>query len=99
MFILFKILSSNPTATDDDTYLHQSCRSLFGDPVAPNIAFGGYKGGEYSDASALVVSFIIKNHLDDSKNDKAKAWEKQFLEYMRNYSDHDLDVAYRILSN
>ena len=71
------------------------CTSLFGAPVAPSIAFGGYEGKNYSDAKVLVVTIVINNHVDDSKNDKAKAWEKAFLSYMKNYTDEDLEVAFR----
>jgi Niemann-Pick C1 protein len=41
-----------------------------------------------------VVTFVINNHNDDSKNGKAKAWEKEFINYMKNFDDPDLDVAF-----
>lgn len=87
-------MCSDPTATNDATKLHQSCTSLFGGPVAPSLAFGGYAGKRYTEAKNIIVTFVINNHLDDSENDKPKAWEKKFLEYMKNYWDKDLDVAF-----
>ena len=90
---------SNPSATNDTTGTKENvlgfpCTSLFGAPVSPTIVFGGYDGKNYSDASVLVVTFVINNHDDDSKNDRAKAWEKEFISYMKNYSDPDLEVAF-----
>ena len=41
-----------------------------------------------------MVTFVINNHDDDSKNDKAKAWEKEFISYLKNYDDPDLEVAF-----
>ncbi|CAB4020925.1 Niemann-Pick C1 [Paramuricea clavata] len=87
--------ADNPTSTNDSTALGLPCTSLFGGPVSPSIAFGGYEGNNYTDAKVLVVTFVINNHNDDSKNDKAKAWEKEFLNYMKNFKDPDLDVAFR----
>lgn len=87
----------NPTAMNDTTILGLSCLSLFGGPVAPRIAFGGYDGKKYTDARALVVTFVINNHEDDSKNDRAKAWEKAFIDYLKNFNDPDLEVGLVIL--
>ena len=67
---------------------------MFGGPVAPSIAFGGYDGKNYTDASTLVVTFVINNHDDDSKNGRAKAWEKKFIDYMKNFKDEHLEVAF-----
>ena len=94
MDFVFLTKYSSPTSTNDTTKLGLPCTSLFGGPVSPSIAFGGYKGKNYTDASVLVVTIIINNHDDDSKNAKAKAWEKEFISYMKNFDDPDLAVAF-----
>ena len=91
---IFLFESSNPTSTNDTTRLGLPCTSLFGGPVSPSIAFGGYDGKNYADASTLVVTFVINNHDDDSKNARAKAWEKRFIDYLKNFEDDHLEVAF-----
>ena len=93
MFVYFFIKYSNPSTTND-TGLGIPCTSLFGAPVSPSIVLGGYEGNNYTDASTLVVTFVINNHDDESKNEKAKAWEKEFISYLKNFRDDDLEVAF-----
>lgn len=37
----------------------------------------------YQNATALIVSFTVNNHLDDTQNQMAKIWEKAFLDYVK----------------
>ena len=92
--VIFLTPFSNPTAINDTTVLGLPCTSLFGGPVSPSIALGGYEGKNYTDAKNLIVTFVIRNHLDVSENKKAMAWEKKFIEYLKNYDDEDLQVAF-----
>lgn len=78
----------------NDVKLGIPCISSFGGPVAPNIVLGGYHGNKYSNASVIVVTIVINNHEDEAHNRKAMAWEKEFLKYMKNFKDDDLDVAF-----
>jgi len=36
-------------------------------------------------ANAMIITFVVSNHVDESKNAKAEAWEKAFIEYMKSY--------------
>ena len=33
-------------------------------------------GDNYLNATALVITFVVNNHLDEADNKKAEAWEK-----------------------
>ena len=47
----------------------------------------------YHNASALVITFVVNNHNDDAENDKAKAWEKEFIRFMKNYTQHQPNMS------
>ena len=51
----------------------------------PNIALGGFNGNAYETATTLIITFVVNNYQDKSKLNKAMAWEKVFLEYMKKY--------------
>ena len=40
----------------------------------------------YHNATALVITFVVNNHQEDAENGKAKAWEKVFIDFMKNYT-------------
>ena len=51
----------------------------------PTIALGGFNGTAYENATTMIITFLVNNHQDKSKLNKAMAWEKVFLEYMKEY--------------
>lgn len=51
-------------------------------------------GVNYNESTALVITFVVNNHVDEAQNEKAKAWEKEFLNFMKNFSDPDMIIAY-----
>lgn len=53
-----------------------------------------FVGKDYKTAEALVITFVVNNHLDEEKNKKAEAWEKVFIEYMRAFRSPNMTVAY-----
>jgi predicted GTPase len=55
---------------------------------------GGYERKKYRDASLLFVTFAIKKHPNETEIEKAKAWQEKFVEYVKNYDDKDLQLAY-----
>ena len=73
---------SNPSSINaSDTF--KPCLSQFGGPSTANVVVGGYsdysppgEGPPYSNATALIVTFVVNNYLDEEKNAKAEAWEK-----------------------
>ena len=90
---LYTLPYSNPYLTGDRP-LNLSCISLYGDPVYPHEVLGGYDKKNYADASLLFVTFAIKKHLSQMEIEKAKAWQKKFVEYVKYYDDDDLQLAY-----
>lgn len=75
---------SSPTSVLD-TKLKVPCLGAYGGPINPNIALGGFSGSAYENASTMIITFVVNNHQDKSKLGKAMAWEKAFLEYMKEY--------------
>lgn len=57
-----------------------SCMAPYGGPVEPGIAVGGYKDNPQH-ASALVLTFIVNNHLNTEDLKSAMAWEKKYDKY------------------
>ena len=78
-----------------DPKFKEPCMGNFGGPVNPNIALGGFEGTDYNNASTLIITFVVNNHKDKSKLGKALAWEKAFIESMKNYArDFSEDFEY-----
>ncbi|XP_019770254.2 NPC intracellular cholesterol transporter 1 isoform X2 [Dendroctonus ponderosae] len=89
---------SNPYNTD--------CFALYGGPVDPAIAFGGFlKSGEnlpkspkYEDATAVILTFLVNNYHNKSKIVAAMEWEKHFVAFMKNYTESNvsqyMDIAF-----
>lgn len=70
------------------------CSGEFGGPVFPYVAVGGFEGTNYSYAQALIISIMLDNPMDEESKDKAKAWEYEYLEYMKNFSSDSYHIAY-----
>ncbi|KAL5014594.1 hypothetical protein ScPMuIL_008864 [Solemya velum] len=83
-----------PASPLDTTGLEMPCLAESGQPIFPWIIFGGYDGKNYSNATALVMTFVVNNHVDDKLNGKAKAWEGVFLNFIRNFSSPNMTIAY-----
>uniref|UniRef100_A0A8D9B029 Niemann-Pick C1 protein n=1 Tax=Cacopsylla melanoneura TaxID=428564 RepID=A0A8D9B029_9HEMI len=84
------------------------CLAPYGGPIDPAIALGGFLDandakdshldGVYQKATAVIITFIIKNHHDEHKLKPALEWESLFLDFMKNWTTHEkpefLDVAF-----
>ncbi|GFU25408.1 NPC intracellular cholesterol transporter 1 [Nephila pilipes] len=71
-----------------------SCLGEYGGPVFPYVALGGVGDENYSKASALILTFMVRNHVDPKDNADAIAWEAEFIKFMKNFSDPDMDIAF-----
>ena len=58
-------------------------------PVEPNST-----NPDYQSAKALMVTFIVRNHLNESDNRMAETWEKAFLKFVGNYSGQYINITY-----
>ncbi|XP_053783243.1 NPC1-like intracellular cholesterol transporter 1 [Desmodus rotundus] len=80
----FLYCANAPLTFKDGTALGLSCMADYGAPVFPFLAVGGYKGKDYSEAEALILTFSLNNYLPgDPRLAQAKLWEAGFLEEMR----------------
>ncbi|CAK9301243.1 unnamed protein product [Gordionus sp. m RMFG-2023] len=86
----FDFCSRNPLSTDS---ANKPCLSLFGGPINPWFVLGGYKGEEYEQSSALVITFVVNN--EPINQQKSELWEKEFVEYMKNYSNPLFTVSFQ----
>uniref|UniRef100_A0A8C3YD10 NPC1 like intracellular cholesterol transporter 1 n=1 Tax=Catagonus wagneri TaxID=51154 RepID=A0A8C3YD10_9CETA len=72
-----------PLTFKDGTSLALSCMADYGAPVFPFLAVGGYKGKDFSEAEALIITFSLNNYpAGDPRLAQAKLWEAGFLEEM-----------------
>ncbi|XP_057966308.1 uncharacterized protein LOC131156550 [Malania oleifera] len=62
-----------------------TCLSAFKAPLDPSTALGGFPGNNYSEASAFIVTYPVNNAIDESgsENGKAVAWEKAFVQLVK----------------
>ncbi|GFR77232.1 niemann-Pick C1 protein, partial [Elysia marginata] len=92
----FDYCVDSPFSPNDTTRLHTPCLGTFGGPVFPWVALGGYREKVYRNTSALVITFVVNNYLDASKNGPALAWEAKFIDFMKNYTeDHpEVEIAF-----
>ncbi|CAF3904880.1 unnamed protein product, partial [Rotaria magnacalcarata] len=82
----FMTCSQAPTTTKDNP-LNISCFADFGGTVNPFMILGNYSGSTYANATALVITIVIENSNDPEKIQLAEAWEKVFLDYMKNFTE------------
>ena len=63
------------------------CLAEYGGPAFPYVVLGGFRNGEnetvsdeslYMNATALILTFIVRNNADKDKLGPAKAWEKKY---------------------
>ena len=92
----FENCAQSPTNVNDTLLL--SCLGDFGGTVAPYVGLGGYPQYEdrveYGNASALIITYIINNYQDAAKNEKAMAWEKSVVDFMKNYSNPMMTISF-----
>ena len=88
----------DPAALSNGQFMKLPCLSKFGAPVPPKLVLGGFEGDNYEQAQALIITFVVKNHDNEAYNKKAEAWEKEFINYLKNWetngSRFNLTVAF-----
>lgn len=71
-----------------------SCLGDYGGPIFPYVALGGVQDGVYENATALIITIMLNNHVSAEDNKDAIAWEKKFIEYMKNFSSPNMTVVF-----
>ncbi|KAB7495176.1 Niemann-Pick C1 protein [Armadillidium nasatum] len=90
---------NNPSYSDNE---NTTCMGTFGGPVFPYVAVGGFldenetiaANPNYEQATALVISILNQNYDDKDKLGPALAWEKKYLDFLKEYSNPFMDIAY-----
>lgn len=78
-----------PTEMKNGNYRNQPCMSSFGAPVTPELVLGGFANAKYSQAQAIIMTFVVKNNNDGEQNKKAEAWERVFLDYLKSWKANE----------
>ncbi|KFM58254.1 Niemann-Pick C1 protein, partial [Stegodyphus mimosarum] len=71
-----------------------SCLGEYGGPIFPYVALGGVPDKNYNNASALILSFMVQNYVKSEDNDDAVAWEERFIEFLKNFSNPDMEFTF-----
>lgn len=60
------------------------CLAPYGGPIEQGVAFGGVFAGknktekpDYSKATGMVLTFLVRNHLSKKDQEPARLWEKR----------------------
>ncbi|XP_028659508.1 NPC intracellular cholesterol transporter 1 [Erpetoichthys calabaricus] len=84
-----------PASLNDTSLLRDPCLGTFGGPVFPWLVLGGYDDENYNNATALVITFPVNNyHNDSEKLNRALAWEKEFIMFLKNYRNSNLSISF-----
>jgi len=92
----------NPTEISDQDFNYAPCMSKWGGPTFPYTAVGGFLGEgqtlggnvNYLNATAVLVTLLVNNEYDATRLGPAMAWEQAFLDYLRNFSHPNMEIAY-----
>uniref|UniRef100_A0A4W3IQ26 Niemann-Pick disease, type C1 n=1 Tax=Callorhinchus milii TaxID=7868 RepID=A0A4W3IQ26_CALMI len=91
----FLYCTKAPFSLNDTTMLHDSCLGTYGGPIFPWLVLGGYDNDNYNNATALVVTFPVNNYYNDTeKLNKALAWEKVLIAFIKNYGNSNLSISF-----
>ncbi|KAH8344530.1 hypothetical protein KR084_009807 [Drosophila pseudotakahashii] len=78
----------------------EDCFGTYGGPIEPGIAVGGMpkvavgEDPDYMLATGLVITFLGRNQIDETKLEPNLKWEKLFVDFLRDYKSDRLDIAY-----
>lgn len=76
-----------------------NCLAPYGGTVIPGVAVGGATQKDHLDAIGVTVTFLVENKKSEDELKGAYAWEKKFIEFMKNWDASDekpdyLTIAY-----
>ena len=41
-----------------------------------------------------MITFIVNNHVNESQNEWAEAWEAKFIQYLKEYKGVNFDISF-----
>ncbi|XP_051826300.1 NPC intracellular cholesterol transporter 1, partial [Antechinus flavipes] len=91
----FLYCTRSPASLNDTSLLHDPCLGTFGGPIFPWLVLGGYDDQNYNNATALVITLPVNNYYNNTeKLQKAQAWEKEFINFVKNYKNPNLTISF-----
>ncbi|VDM43668.1 unnamed protein product [Toxocara canis] len=72
-----------------------SCMSAFGAPIQPYVVLGDFNStNQWDSARGVVITILLDNHINHEDNERAAAWEKEFVRYLRNISHPNYTISF-----
>ncbi|KAK3908856.1 NPC intracellular cholesterol transporter 1 [Frankliniella fusca] len=78
-----------------------SCLAPYGGPAENLLVVGGFLDDESKtmvQADALVMNFVVNNHINETDNAAAIAWEKRLLDFLKDWETNEMppwmDIGY-----
>ena len=85
---------NSPLEQGNSDPLKMSCAGHYGGPMLPNVALAEFEENNYLSAKSVVITITLKNHIKSEDNSRALEWEKNYLNFMHNFSSPDMKVVY-----
>ncbi|KAL1418221.1 hypothetical protein MTO96_026104 [Rhipicephalus appendiculatus] len=85
---------SSPLSPSDEGFGGMPCLGQYGGPVFPYVGLGNIDGDQYPSASALVITILVNNHVNSSLLGPAIAWERKFIDTLKNFSNENMSIAF-----
>ncbi|XP_044253215.1 NPC intracellular cholesterol transporter 1 homolog 1b-like [Tribolium madens] len=93
---LLGLFGNNATKIEEDDYVETfikclsspyliDCLAPYGGPIMPGLALGGNNFDNYTDATAVSLTFLVENHLEDTDLQAALEWEEKFIDLMKRW--------------
>ncbi|XP_052864523.1 NPC intracellular cholesterol transporter 1 [Anopheles cruzii] len=82
-------------------YYNPACLAPYGGPIDPAIALGGIpqprspdEKPKYTEAGAVILTFLVRNYHDKGKLQSALAWETEYVAFMKNWTRPNMSIAF-----
>lgn len=76
------------------------CLGTYGGPIDAAIAFGAFPiladgTMQFEKANATIITILVNNHHNKTHLHPALVWEAAFVEYMKNFSQADIEISFK----
>lgn len=87
-------IDSPTLVQQQDQLLNIGCLGEYGGPSFYYTALGGYEDKQPLLAPAVILTFLVNNHVKAEDNRRAIAWEEQFIRFMKNFTHPNMTIAF-----
>ncbi|KAJ3648324.1 hypothetical protein Zmor_020135 [Zophobas morio] len=75
-----------------------NCLAPYGGPIEPGLVLGGSMLDNYTDATAISLTFLVDNYLDKDDLKSALEWEEKFINLIKSWETYNktdnMEIAY-----